>query len=74
MNDPRCHDKCPCNYRFSDGSIVRNCAETVYCSCHEIPAHKPGDPHEYRVQCKVCGEYGTVQLSILPQTFTGDPL
>jgi hypothetical protein len=30
-------------------------------------AHKPGGPHEYALSCKVCGEPGTVRLSIDPQ-------
>jgi hypothetical protein len=29
--------------------------------------HKPGEPHEYSVTCMVCGQNGTVRLSIEPQ-------
>lgn len=31
------------------------------------PAHKPGDPHLYRIECEVCGQRGTVRLSVEPQ-------
>lgn len=30
--------------------------------------HKPGDNHEYEMRCKVCGQFGTVQLNLVPQT------
>lgn len=29
--------------------------------------HTEGEPHEYRITCRVCGEQGTVRLSIEPQ-------
>lgn len=29
--------------------------------------HAPGDPHQYRITCKVCGERGTIRLSIEPE-------
>lgn len=29
--------------------------------------HRPGDPHEYAIRCVVCGEAGTVRLSIEPR-------
>lgn len=30
--------------------------------------HKPGESHAYRIECEVCGQRGTVNLSIEPQT------
>lgn len=35
-------------------------------------AHKPGDPHRYRTQCRDCGVFGSVVLSIEPQR-AGEP-
>lgn len=29
--------------------------------------HEPGESHRYRVECEVCGQPGTVQLSVEPQ-------
>lgn len=29
--------------------------------------HKPGDHHEYRIECSICGQRGQVQLSVEPQ-------
>jgi hypothetical protein len=29
--------------------------------------HKPGDNHDYRIECVVCGERGVLQLSVEPQ-------
>jgi hypothetical protein len=34
--------------------------------------HKPGDPHQYRLTCEVCGESGTIRLTIDPGTFLGE--
>jgi hypothetical protein len=34
----------------------------------ERPDHEPGEPHQYVVRCTVCGQPGTVQLSIEPQS------
>jgi hypothetical protein len=31
-------------------------------------AHGDGEPHRYRIECEVCGQRGTVNLSIEPQT------
>ena len=30
-------------------------------------SHKPGEAHRYRIECEVCGERGTVRLSVEPQ-------
>lgn len=30
--------------------------------------HRPGEQHRYRIQCEICGQRGTIQLSIEPQT------
>jgi hypothetical protein len=39
------------------------------------PPHGPlvGEPHRYRIECEVCGQAGTVQLSVEPQTYEGQP-
>lgn len=29
--------------------------------------HKPGDQHRYLIECSVCGERGTIRLSVDPQ-------
>lgn len=31
--------------------------------------HQPGDNHQYHIGCTICGEPGTVQISILPGRF-----
>jgi len=31
------------------------------------PAHQPGEHHDYRIECEVCGQRGTFHLSIEPQ-------
>jgi hypothetical protein len=31
-------------------------------------AHKPGDSHRYRITCEVCGERGTIRLTVDPET------
>jgi len=28
--------------------------------------HQAGDPHEYEITCKVCGQHGQVRLSVDP--------
>lgn len=28
--------------------------------------HEPGDLHRYRIECEVCGQQGTIRLSIDP--------
>jgi len=33
--------------------------------------HEQGEPHRYRIECEVCGERGTVQLTIEPQVADG---
>lgn len=30
--------------------------------------HKPGDPHRYLLECAVCGQRGTVRLSVEPES------
>ena len=30
--------------------------------------HEPGDPHQYRITCVVCGEQGTIRLTVDPET------
>jgi hypothetical protein len=30
-------------------------------------SHKPGDPHQYRTECHICGERGYLHLSLEPQ-------
>lgn len=30
--------------------------------------HKPGDPHQYEIACVVCGERGTLRLTVDPET------
>ena len=35
-------------------------------------AHKPGDHHDYRIECELCGQRGEVQLSIEPQRFAAE--
>ncbi len=30
--------------------------------------HKPGDPHQYRLTCEVCGDRGTIRLTVDPET------
>lgn len=32
------------------------------------PRHEPGDPHQYRITCEVCGERGTIRLTVDPET------
>jgi hypothetical protein len=34
-------------------------------------AHKPGDPHQYKLICEVCGEHGTIRVSVDPETEMG---
>jgi hypothetical protein len=36
-------------------------------------AHKPGDPHQYRITCEVCGERGAIRLTVDPETAPPDP-
>ena len=33
----------------------------------DAPAHRPGDPHTYRAACTVCGQEGTVRVTLEPQ-------
>jgi hypothetical protein len=33
------------------------------------PAHEDGDFHNYRVECSVCGQRGTLQLAVEPQRY-----
>jgi hypothetical protein len=40
----------------------------------EAEHSSPGDPHHYRITCTVCGEQGTIRLTVDPQTISGiDP-
>jgi hypothetical protein len=32
-----------------------------------LQEHQPGEPHRYRVQCRDCGVFGSVVVSIEPQ-------
>ncbi len=34
--------------------------------------HKPGESHRYKVRCSICGQPGTVVLSIEPQVAEGE--
>jgi hypothetical protein len=29
--------------------------------------HEPGDPHEYEAKCRVCGQHGMVQITLVPE-------
>jgi hypothetical protein len=29
--------------------------------------HQPGDPHQYEIACKVCGQPGTIRISVDPE-------
>jgi hypothetical protein len=29
--------------------------------------HQPGDPHDYDLRCKTCGEHGTIRVLVDPQ-------
>ena len=32
-----------------------------------VDEHKPGDPHQYRITCSICGERGTIRLTVDPE-------
>ena len=38
-----------------------------------LKKHEPGDPHQYRITCKVCGERGMIRLTIDPETVAPEP-
>lgn len=33
-----------------------------------VDGHEPGDSHQYRIACEVCGERGTIRLTVDPET------
>jgi hypothetical protein len=54
---------------IAHADALRSCAIALRAALDaDAPAepHQPGEPHDYRLTCAVCGEKGTVRVSVEP--------
>ena len=55
-------------YSTAELQRLRGEADPLLRELARLVKHEPGDPHQYKITCTVCGESGTVRITVDPET------